>query len=117
MTYSIEVYHYSHAGHPEKPVIARTPVEPDRILDEILAADQPHPPVMYVRERPKFGPDHQPDHQLKIDAVLPLDLVTVHIGLFRTWRGLAGGWSAARTRRVGSSGRRLRCRRCSGPGR
>jgi hypothetical protein len=65
VAYSVEI---SLRGERDRgPLVAGTSGELDEAIDRILTAGQLyHPPTMFVRERPRFGPAGVPGHGLKL---------------------------------------------------
>ncbi|MEU7481714.1 hypothetical protein AB0A63_37460 [Lentzea sp. NPDC042327] len=50
----------------------------DQVLADVLANEQPHPTVVYLRDRPKVGALKLPDHQLKFDIDVPHRVAAMH---------------------------------------
>jgi immunity protein Imm1 of predicted polymorphic toxin system len=72
VTYTLDVWYYRDASAAtEEPVDNPVPVTTRSGLEEVLAYvlehEQPHPPQIIARERPKVGPRNQADTLIKVD--------------------------------------------------
>ncbi|SHF16914.1 Imm1 family immunity protein [Streptoalloteichus hindustanus] len=75
MTYALDVYYYRHDdADSDEPTIVRTRAELDSLIDYIASHEQPNPPVLYARERPRRGRRQRPDHQLTFDLSAAADV-------------------------------------------
>lgn len=92
MTYSVEIN--LQGERDAGTLVATTPAELDQAIDRILRAGPLyHPPTMFVRERPRFGPANVPDHGLK----LAVDMAAGYgaLAYFGEFEGQGGTWVTA----------------------
>ncbi|GAA3882594.1 hypothetical protein GCM10022243_54020 [Saccharothrix violaceirubra] len=59
-------------------VTVRTEADLTRVLHDITTNPQPHPTVVYLRERPTIGRRNLPDHQLEFDIDVDYRIAAIH---------------------------------------
>ncbi|GAA3838459.1 hypothetical protein GCM10022243_01160 [Saccharothrix violaceirubra] len=79
MNHAIDVYYFT-ADNPHgcDSVTMRTEADLTRVLHDITTNPQPHPTVVYVRDRPTNGRRELPNHQLKFDIDPDIQVAAIH---------------------------------------
>ncbi|MEU4802999.1 Imm1 family immunity protein [Actinosynnema sp. NPDC023587] len=75
----LDVYYFSGGNRANEPVTVDDDIALDDVMTDILANPQPHPTVVYARDRPTIGPEELPDHQLKFDLDTEHNIAAVHL--------------------------------------
>ncbi|MDQ2587278.1 Imm1 family immunity protein [Saccharothrix yanglingensis] len=76
---SLDIYYFSGDNRADEPVTVDDDITLDDVMTDILANPQPHPTVVYAKDRPTIGPAALPDHQLKFDLDTEHYIVAVHV--------------------------------------
>jgi hypothetical protein len=74
----LDIYYFSGDNRADEPVTANSATALDDVLADILANPQPHPTVVYAKDRPTVGPLELPDHQIKFDVDPERQVGAVH---------------------------------------
>lgn len=72
MTYTLDVWYYRDnvTAQGENPTSVTSSAQLDELLEYMLEHEQPHPPQIVARERPRVGPRDKPDTLIKLDLDL-----------------------------------------------
>ncbi|MFI9006809.1 Imm1 family immunity protein [Actinosynnema sp. NPDC053489] len=73
------IYYFSGDNRADEPVTVNSETALDDALTDILATPQPHPTVVYIRNRPTVGSAELPDHQIKFDLDIQHHVAAVHL--------------------------------------
>ncbi|MEO6085459.1 MAG: Imm1 family immunity protein [Umezawaea sp.] len=74
----LDIYYFSGDNRADEPVTVGSAAALDDVLVDILANPQPHPTVVYAKDRPTVGPMERPDHQVKFDVDPERQVGAVH---------------------------------------
>lgn len=78
MTHPLAVYYFSGDNRGDEPVTVESESALDRVLADVLANEQPHPTVVYAKDRTTTGLADLPDHQIKFDADAEVGVAAIH---------------------------------------
>lgn len=74
MSYTLDVWYYRDddvARPANVPVAVTSSSELQELLEYLLTHEQPHPPQIVARERPRIGPYDEPDTLVKVAVAIP----------------------------------------------